>query len=321
MNPSLPSQVDGNRPERVFRLLLGVLLAWGLIVGGVIGLTSPASANPAKPATDFSFYVRTGGAAAYGLGCNQGTFDKTRESSEVVLAFGGQTSDHTGVDLTGIEVIEPNEWVEWWSEEFARGYYSCSNSSSILHLGVGTNNDIDTSYTGGVTWGFIVKHVQAYVSQHYGQVVVYGANDIEPGFGSVSGSTAWAQGYDATTSALYINFGSADGCPYQGYVNNGACNNGWHQTDVAALAWGYPNAVSTPEIYNGNQAKQWGYLSAYSSREHTWGQIHFAAPWDEHDLDTGTYTAQQAWDALYNACVNAGVPDTPPYSMEIHTAA
>lgn len=83
---------------------------------------------------------------------------------------------------------------------------------------------------------------------------------MEPGFGSVSAARAWASGYsNESTSALYDDYGSADGCPPAG----GTCNNGWTQADEYYLAWGNPAAIATPEIYVSTMAWQWEDISLY----------------------------------------------------------
>ena len=55
--------------------------------------------------------------------------------------------------------------------------------------------------------------------------------------------------------ALYYDFGSADGCPQSGN-SDGACNNGWHVSDVGYVSF-HALAQPLPEIYYAANANQW----------------------------------------------------------------
>jgi hypothetical protein len=285
-----------------------------------MGVLLPATAAQAfaKPLTDWSFYVSTSDPnAAYRLGCNQGNFDRANghKDSETVLDFGGQNQANTGSIRINDGAFMSYATIATVAEAYARGYWECTgptDSDSIVYLDLGTNNSAwSVDNAGGAAWARLVNTVQSFVTAHYGQVVVQGANDIEPSWASYADTLAWAQGFGANTSHLYLNYGSADGCP-QNSATNGSCNNGWTQHDVWNIAYGLKPAVTAPEIYFTSQARQWTQISHYG-RDVQHKAAHYLAPWDEADLAPGQFTSQQAWDNL------TGMMGEPcPYSMQIH---
>ena len=293
---------------------------------GVALTAVPAAAYPGKPLTEWSFYVHSNNTmTAYNLGCNQGNFDRTYgiSASEVVLDFGVQLSGLSGNELTGTGAFIAKADIEAYAEQFARGYWICtgSDTTSSLYVDLGTNNDNGT-YTAamGTDWANVVGAVNSWISATIGQAFAQGANDIEPGFNANYGKTvAWATAYSAAGKGLYLNFGSADGCPQSSH-GNGGCNNGWNQYDLWNVSWNIPAAICAPEIYNTAMAAQWEQIAQYGFSSQ--GNVsHYIGVWDENDEDTSTLTAQQAWDALLGQLYsNSATAYAPLYSMEIHTA-
>jgi hypothetical protein len=182
----------------------------------------------------------------------------------------------------------------------------------VLTLGIGTNNSAyNVTSTGGATWGSVVLAVYNWVHTNnlQSQVNIAGANDMEPSWDTYTHTSNWVNGYTSSGAPLYLNYGSADGCP-QTTHNNGGCNNLWNQNDVWYVSWGAPPANVTPEIYVQAQANQWGQIKL-------WKTMNFQGPLDEYDLNTGTFKSAQAWNALGNAEGWAYMP----YSLEIHIAS
>jgi hypothetical protein len=309
------------RPQRGSRLAW--LSAFTALCVVTLGLTSitPALATPAKPLTDWSFYVlSTSASTAYTLGCNQGGFDAGHSDadSEVYLDFGGQISGGTEL-INGTDVS--NGTIESISEQFALGYWACTgaDTTSNLNLAIGTNNDIDVGTSEGETWAGVVNTVTTWVADNAGQVSVWGGDDIEPSFGSESAAIAWSNGFGDKTSTLYLNYGSADGCPESSY-DNGGCNNGWDQYDIWYVSWGSTPAVTAPEIYdtNGATASQWEMICLYGANYQS-GEVLYQGPQDENDLASGTNTSTQAWDQLENDLnSHSACAQTMPYSLEVH---
>ena len=302
------------------------LMSLCALLGSLVAMhgTPKAFAIQAKPGTVWSYYMNSNSfSTGYTLGCNQGKADASlHENSYVVLDFGGQLSNGSGALMIGGSTIS-NTDIQGVANAYAHGYWACARSSgdttTILRLGIGTNNSYsDVSYSGGQTWANIVKAANAYDhSQGYdSQVIINGANDIEPSWSSASAAISWAQGF-ASVGGYYYDYGSTDGCP-QTSDNNGSCNNGWDQYDVWYVSWGAAPAIPTPEIYYSSQANQWTMISLYGA-QHQGGHIDILGPWDEYDLDTSTYTPQGAWNALWND-LNARSATAQNFSasMEIH---
>ncbi|GHO87888.1 hypothetical protein [Dictyobacter formicarum] len=312
----------------IFRTRILALVGICALLGAVTMAygTPKAFAMQAQPPTDWSFYVNsTSTSSSYNWGCNMGKADASHSpviNSEVVLDFGGQLSNGSGtLMINGITIS--NAQIEAVAEEFAHGYWDCTglnDTTSVLKLGIGTNNSYyDVSYGGGQTWVNVVAAAQAYDhSKGYdSQVVMMGANDMEPGFGSASSTISWSQGFASVSGYLYLNYGSADGCP-QYSTGNGSCNNGWNQYDEWYVSWGSPPAIVAPEIYYSSMARQWAMISLYGAQSQG-SAVQMQGPLDEYDLDTSTLTPAQAWSNLWTDLNNnSATAQNMPFSLEIH---
>ena len=118
------------------------------------------------------------------------------------------------------------------------------------------------------------------------QVHPISANDFEAfGMGSAhaTASRAWMNGYNGTSGAqLFVNYGSADGCPISSVPGANSCNVGLNAESIfhvsyTGVAW------PLPEIYTetGSQAAQWRYLSRYAKANHG-TQFHFQGVMAQH---------------------------------------
>jgi hypothetical protein len=286
---------------------------------------SKAYAVQAKPGTVWSYYMNSNSfSSGYNMGCGQGKADASlHENSSVVLDFGGQLSGGGGTEMINGVTIS-NTDIQGVANAFSNGYWTCArqagDTTTIDHLAIGTNNSLyDVSYSGGQTWANLVVSTRNYNhSKGYdSQVIMDGANDLEPSWSSASAAIAWAQGFSSVSGYYYYDYGSTDGCPEYS-TGNGACNNGWDQYDVWYVSWGSPAAIPTPEIYYSSQALQWTMISLYGAQSEG-GRINILGPWDEYDLDSSTYTPQGAWNALWSD-LNARSATAQNFtgSMEIH---
>ena len=290
----------------------------GLLFLGILSSTAPqAFAAQTKPPYAESYYVTSSSnTTAYNLGCSQGHADSNwKANSLVVLDFGGQLADGSGVDNWDVGPMS-NASVENVAEGFANGYQHCS-STTRLTLAVGTNNSAgDVSTSGGSTWAHVVSAVAASDSNNgFTRVSAMGGNDIEPSWGGANSwgpAEAWATGYSNVGSSLYVDYGSADGCPTT-VSNDAACNNGWHQYGLWYVSWGAGKAVPAPQIYSDTMALQWQKISLYgaqnkNSRLDIWGP-----------MSTPAYiTPTQAWDDLSNALnSNSATAQNMKYLLEI----
>jgi hypothetical protein len=300
-------------------VLLGVLT--------LVQNTPKAFAIQARPPADWSFYITsTSTSTAYTFGCDQGRADASFSppiNSEVVLDFGGQLGDSSGaLMINGVSIS--NSQLEAVTEAFAQGYWDCTttnDNTSVMHLAIGTNNSFaDISFAGGQAWVNEVAAIQAFITSKGfdSQIVMLGANDLEPGFGDAPSAIDWANGFASVSGFLYLNYGSADGCP-QFSADNGSCINGWNQFDVWYVSWGAVPAEPAPEIYFLTQSRQWAMISLYGAQSQSnQGAVLMQGPWDEHDLDTTTLTSAQAWNALWTDLNNnSATAQDMPFAMEI----
>ena len=294
------------RRARATRAIGGVAVTV-LVSGGLaLALASPANATPTKPPVDSTYYI-TGSntTTAYNEGCSQGTFDGSAGvDSEDILDFGGQLSNGSGAKSVFATSSLTNAQISAVAIAFAHGYYVCtgSHTSSVLTLGIGTNNSAsDVSTAGGTAWGNLVKSTASTSSGdgYASQVIVDGANDIEPSWASSSGTYNWAVAFaSAAPNSAYLNYGSADGCSQTDASWNDACSNGWNTKDVWETSWGVSAALPDPEIYNSAQPQQWTEIGVYSYNAHSNDLMEFQGPLDEHPMDSSTYTDSQAWTAF-----------------------
>jgi hypothetical protein len=306
------------RRKRLPAVAIGTVTA--LLAALEFAVINPAQAIPAKPWTDWGYYMSSSSTStAYSLGCNQGNTDRDEGdiNSEEYIDFGVQIAGYQNEMIDGDNISDAS--IEADAEQFANGYYSCtgSDASSTLTLGIGTNNDGNGGSAYGETWAQIVNAVSSWVIDNAGQVTVIGADDIEPNYQAPATTMAWESGFAANTTAEYLNIGSADGCP-ESSSNNGSCNNGWDQYDVWYLAYGAAPATVAPEIYVSGQGLEWAELCEYGVQSQG-GPILFQGPLDDNAFDSSYYTSSQAWSDLLNdlnafsSCVQ-----TPPYSLEAH---
>jgi hypothetical protein len=282
--------------------------------------TPTAFAAQAKAPTYLSYYMYSSSTSeAYTLGCNLGKANTSYGGgSTAVLDFGGQWSNGGGTLMIN-DVSISNSQIKAVAEQFSYGFWNCSGSAPVLHLGIGTNNSYyDVSSSGGKTWVNNVAAIQSYNKSkgYYPQVLMYGADDIEPSWSSASAAIAWANGFASVSGYGYFDYGSADGCP-ETTATNGSCNNGWNQYDVYYVSWGAQPAHPTPEIYYQANADQWAMISLYGAN-YQGGHIVIWGPMDEYPLNTSTNTAAQAWNEMWNA-VNArsSTAQNFGYSLEI----
>ncbi|HET9127925.1 MAG TPA: hypothetical protein VFN73_07580 [Propionibacteriaceae bacterium] len=292
VEPDPPGRRRRPAPGRVLAALV-TLASLVVVAASMVTSTGRAFAG-SMPANDWSFYVTSmNDGTASALGCNQGKYDAShgRINSDVTLDFGGQNSTNGGTLLPFSNTSVSYGAIEAYAENFAYNYWNCtaSDSTSQLTLSLGTNTSAyDVNSAGGAAWAGVVNAVTSYLRSHgYGQVVVWGASDIEVEWDTYAHTAAWESGYAAHTSAMYVDYGDASGCPPYG-----GCANGWTQSDVYDIAWGFAPAQVEPEIYYQSQGTEWASVS------NTQGRIHFWAVLDEYNLDNTTLSPSGAWAAL-----------------------
>lgn len=329
------------------RCLVAVTSAFGLLLGLLSALvtTGPARADsiPDKPLTDPSFYMTTTSQqVAFGLGCDQAHEDAPGwDDSEVVLDFGMQLSNGSGTKAIGgpSALTFSNSQIKTDVEAFANGYFSCTGDDlgSNLMLAVGTNNSGgNTTAAAGTAWGILVVSIATYLyTNGVGQVHIEGADDMEVGFGSATGTVTWSNAYLEVTRAAdsdltdlfssYVDTGSADGCPETTHTG-GACAEqhgyGWTQytfDQLINVGGGHQDAYPVPEIYYPAQAKQWAQIAWYVAAQDGYSALPFYdGPLDTHPTGASSNTAQQAWAQLNQQLDATPASMNMPYSEEQH---
>lgn len=273
----------------------------------------PAAAS-AKPPTETSYYVTTTtNSTLQNLGCNQAKADnKNGRASKIILDFGGQTGDSNGstLDLPLINKDVAYTTVQVLAEYWVLGYGSCTNHVQWTQLAVGTNNSLKVnSTTGGFFATWVVDPVVHYANSWNSRVVVEGADDVEPLFGSASNAISWVDAFLTNGSSdFYTNFGSADGCPPAG-----SCLNSWTQHDIYVVSMYYTHEYFAPEIYfnpppgSPINTEQWAAIN----KSQAGGSMLPDGPLDTYPRNHSSNTAAQAWSEFDPSFPKSG------HSMEI----
>jgi hypothetical protein len=282
----------------VFKLCLPALC------GAAFAASSPALAAP-RPSP--AWYVTTPSIrTAFHHGCATG---RNHHRGGVLLLFGGPSG------TSGTLLVGSNRFMRLFrsvkiAAAFGGGYYSCLAQRYRarhyrIRLIMASNNSTgsNVSHASGRAWGRTVRQAAAaFAGTRVGRhVVVSGGSDLEPGFGPVGLARDWVRGFTGATGRGMYNVGSADGCPQRPVVGDGACNNGWHQSDIWAFSRGIPTTGALPEIYYSANAIQWASISRFGARHRRRGAIRFAGALSEHQANAATLTADQSWSALSQA--------------------
>lgn len=289
----------------------------------------PPQTTPAPVST--SRYIRniTGSSTAnQNTMRNEGADDARANPSGhgylIMLAVGGQDQADGGVILTaGIRFVSYAA-MRTDIERYVDGYAGAQKPSAPVTIAITTNNDLDVYRASGV--GFVnqlINPLRTYAARYPG-ITIAGSDDMEPGFHATFAQTsAWLNGYLATTRAPFVFTGSADGCPSSHAV--GACNNGWTMQGLYHLAGGARpiQMINVPQIYNTTMAGQWRYISL-TGVDHGGQKINFGGVLTEwtacHQAGTcGSLTGNTAWTTMWNQ-LRADTklrPNSLPYSTDL----
>lgn len=299
----------------------GIMLGFALSIPMGLALSPAAYAAPAPPNLSAGYYVSTANTqTAYNLGCVDGEYDTAHGYGIrlAILDFGAETS--SGTELINSTLISDAQ-IEAVAENYGLGYYNCSGSTQRMTVSVGTNNSAgNVSYSGGQAWHDVLHGiwVSSTAADILSQVNFVGGNDIEAFPGATpSPVIAWANGWEASTTGLYLDFGSADGCSETGYSGGSGigCNNGFNQYDYWYLSWGLPDAIAEPEIYAPGMAPEWKWICIYGNNVQG-KPISFEGPLNEYYL-AHDYTPGQSWSDLWNALNGTVCAQTPPFETSM----
>jgi hypothetical protein len=298
--------------------------------------------RPDPPAYSTSYYMLTvDGATLYNMGCKLGQLDLSLpgpRDTVVVLDFGSpaKVGSEYGTDLFWMGPVTNSQIISA-VKNFGAGYYTCvsTDRQSKIYVALGTTNyhtsisNTTDFYNHGSAWARMVNDLNAwYIAQGYSsQVLAVGADDIELAWNSPAITKAWVNGYNASHSYDWYDFGALDGCAVRSNPNYALCGNGWTREDAWYVVYGTRPAWPLPEIYikNGLNAQQWALLSQYSYTAKKFAfifvgvftqmQACIQSPGQCPGVDN---SPAAAWNQLYvELSRNANTSFIPPWSTDI----
>lgn len=244
----------------------------------------------------------------------------------IIIDFGYPVYDNTsgkyGACLLNDHTFHSTDEIQQDAQEFLRGFYYGSPSGISLTLAVGVNNAthpacITSAVTSahGVAWAQMINNINSWIVGPPGpnwtnKLVAWGAIDAEPSYNTAAATRSWVDGYALTGQPNYLDFGSCDGCSYDGY----GWGSPWTQGEILYIAWFAPGAFPLPEIYltNGANADQWYRMSLYAYNT-------YGAPIVFRGSLTEWNACQEQADPNY--CPSHGIDNTPSQGyMQLYTA-
>ncbi|HET6877960.1 MAG TPA: fibronectin type III domain-containing protein [Jatrophihabitans sp.] len=301
--------LTGLAPATTYQVSVAAVNSVGAGTAATVKVTTkqapiPPQTTPAPVST--SHYLRNlTGASAHdvplmrAMGAKDAGYNPSGHRYLVLQDIGAQSGN-------GVLLSATIKWISYAAlvralNAYVDGYASTQKSNAPMLLAIGTNNDGAVSSAEGTTWADkVVDPVAAHAAQ-YPNIVVAGADDMEPGFSATVGATrAWLSGFLGATKQQFVFNGSADGCP----TGTGTrCNNGWTTGDLHWLsaAAGLGRIIALPQIYNTAMPHQWHTISADGAHP-----VYFGGPlteWTACDQTKSCYsmTNVTAWSALFSA--------------------
>jgi hypothetical protein len=184
----------------------------------------------------------------------------------VLLDIGGQARH--GVFLSATRKFIGYRALVRAARAYVAGYHSRQRRRAPVTIALGTNNDLYTSRHAGWLWARRVVNPVRATARRYRNIIIAGADDIEPGFRAGPRRTrAWLRGFLHSTRARFVFNGSADGCsPTRARAR---CNHGWNARVLAVLAGAAApkRILALPQIYNPTMAAQWAQISRTARRD------------------------------------------------------
>ena len=243
-----------------------VILAAALAVG-TVSFPAAAAATP-SPVT--AWYVYGSSPAelasyAYARGCAFARSQPGGGLRLMLLDFGAArklgsgswgTIDFSNAGVSNADILAA-------LKAAADGYHNChvrgaadiAYGNSNYHLSASGMSTSDAWYAGYHQSERAEDLSDYQAAKGYDSQTSDAASDMEPSWDGAGITKQLVNGDGAQGWALYYDFGSADGCPQSG-SSDGACNNGWHVSDVAYVSY-HGLALPLPEIYYSVNASQW----------------------------------------------------------------
>lgn len=280
----------------------------------------------------------------------------------VILAMGQAATTGTSPNYTqGVNFIaggfgSTNE-VLALTEQFVLGYMTVASSTTshvtiILSVNLDCPNMVNCACANVVlcivndygvhatAWAGTVQQANSYVQSNYDSIAhisVHSGADLEANFNSAGNSRAWIESYqNAGTGTWIYDYGDAGGCPPSDPTATDPsidypCNNGWKQSDVWWVAWGYTFSQAFPEIYFPINAQQWARISQYGQVQQGGRTVNFSGVLTQYakcvahpatagcGIDSsGHTTTLTPYDGLTQ--LNTAVNQSIPWSSDINDA-
>lgn len=237
------------------------------LIAGLALFSAAATAAPSPVAAWYAYGSSPAELAsnAYARGCQFGRNQPGGGLRLMLLDFGAARKLSSGawgtIDFSNTTVS--NADILAALKAAADGYHNChirgaadiAYGNSNYHLSGSGMSSTDAWYAGYHQSERAEDLSDYQVAKGYDSQTSDAASDMEPSWDSASITKQLVNGDQAQGWALYYDFGSADGCPQSG-SNNGACNNGWHVSDVAYASY-HGLALPLPEVYYSANANQW----------------------------------------------------------------
>ena len=236
----------------------------------VAGLASFPAAAAAAPSPVTAWYVYGSSPAAlgsytYARACNFAQNEPGARLRLLLLDFGAARKLGPGtwgtVDFSDTAVS--NADILAALKRAADGYHNCHVRGAVdivygnsnYHLSGSGMSTTDAWYAGYHQSQRSEDLADYQAGKGYDSQTSDAASDMEPSWDGPLITKQLVNGAYGHGWALYYDFGSADGCPQSG-SSDGACNNGWHVSDVGYVSYA-GLALPLPEIYYTANANQW----------------------------------------------------------------
>jgi hypothetical protein len=264
-----------------------------------------------SPAASVSRYIRTADANTMSQAAQADA--AAAQAAEVtprlhLLQIGAQTIKDlpsAGVLLTNTQIRLTYAQLVTLLRSYTDAYAAAAPGVPVT-IAIGTNSDgnfdnYPATEKGNDWWTEVVEPLRAVTPAN---MVIVGANDVEPGFSAtMAQAQQWKTAFLTDPNATLVMNGSADGCPTRYGDTTTACNHGWTPAQLHALNSGARVQV-LPQISLSAQALQWGNIAMAGS-----GEIDFIGSLTQHALCGSTacsWSPARGWIALWNALTAAG---------------
>ena len=281
-----------------------VIASMPLALGSVAAAPAgPAMAATAPPVTYGHYMTATTASGlnteAYNAGYSFAQGMPSGATDYLILDFGcvwHSGSTYGAYDFSGVAF--QNSQILTAMENASTGVHNGYKTGTII-ITYGNNNSCPTSYANyklaGTYQELRASNLASYESSN-GRVDqgAAAASDMEPSWDTFGDTSGLVDGANSSGYyMIYLDYGSADGCPQSG--TGGNCNNGWDVHDVGYVSFNGSDAVPAPEIYSSALASQWTVV-----RKNWGGGYNFWAV-----LGSPASSARSQWTDLNN--LNSGL--------------